>query len=376
MFQIELNQGVRVFQMLQKNTTTYILTALISLATAFINISDAKAQNIRQYQIAPGPNGAQLVVRNVMRPEPRAYEVLVRVRAVSLNRRDLAVLDGNPPIGLIPTSDGAGEVIAIGSNVTEFVVGDRVAGTFFADWPGGRRTEETLATGRGGVVDGMLSEMIVSHETGLVLIPDYLSFEEAATLPCAALTAWRALFTEGDLQDEQYVLLEGTGGVSIFGLQLAAAAGAKPIITSSSDEKLVKATTLGAVGTVNYRTNNEWQNTVLELTEGDGIDHVLDVVGKETLYRALETLALDGHIAIIGALSGRADALPLSSLPRGASMTNIAVGSREDFQAMNEFLTKHELRPVIDRVFAFEEAPAAYEYMDSSAHLGKIVITL
>ena len=185
--------------------------------------------------MAPGQNGAQLVMRNVMRPEPSAYEVLVRVRAVSLNRRDLAVLDGNPPIGLIPTSDGAGEVIAIGSNVTEFAVGDRVAGTFFADWPGGRRTEETLATGRGGVVDGMLSEMIVSHETGLVLIPDYLSFEEAATLPCAALTAWRALFTEGDLQDEQYVLLEGTGGVSIFGLQLAAAAGAKPIITSSSD---------------------------------------------------------------------------------------------------------------------------------------------
>ena len=280
MFKIELNQGVRVFQMLQKNTTTYILTALISLAAVFANISDAKAQNIRQYQMAPGPNGAQLVMRNVMRPKPSAYEVLVRVRAVSLNRRDLAVLDGNPPIGLIPTSDGAGEVIAIGSNVTAFAVGDRVAGTFFADWPGGRRTEETLATGRGGIVDGMLSEMIVSHETGLVLIPDYLSFEEAATLPCAALTAWRALFTEGDLQDEQYVLLEGTGGVSIFGLQLAAAAGAKPIITSSSDEKLIKATTLGAVGTVNYRTNNEWQNTVLELTEGDGIDHVLDVVGR------------------------------------------------------------------------------------------------
>ncbi|MBH97046.1 MAG: NAD(P)-dependent alcohol dehydrogenase [Rhodospirillaceae bacterium] len=340
------------------------------------SISNAHAQNIRQYQLESGPNGSQLVMRNVMRPEPAANEVLVQIHAVSLNRRDLAVLDRNPPNGLIPTSDGAGEVVAIGSNVTEFSVGDRVAGTFFANWPGGRRTAQALASGRGGGVDGMLSEMIVSHETGLVLIPEYLSYEEAATLPCAALTAWRALFTEGNVKKGQHVLLEGTGGVSIFGLQLAAAAGAKPIITSSSDEKLVKARELGAVGTVNYRTNTEWQKTVLELTEGAGIDHVLDVVGRETLYRAIETLAFDGHIAVIGQLSGRADVLPLGQIPRGASVTNIAVGSRDDFKAMNEFLTEHELRPVIDRVFSFEEAPAAYEYMNTSAHLGKIVITL
>lgn len=361
--------------MLNTISGKYILSILVLLGIAF-NTLTADAQNIRQYQLEAGPNGAQLVMRNILQPEPGANEVLVQVRAVSLNRRDLAVLHRNPPNGLVPTSDGAGEVIAIGHNVTAFSVGDRVAGTFFAHWPGGRRTAEALASGRGGGVDGMLSEMIVSHETGLVLIPDHLSYEEAATLPCAALTAWRALFTDGNLKSGQHVLLEGTGGVSIFGLQLAAAAGAKPIITSSSDEKLIKARALGAIGTVNYRTNPEWQKTVLELTGGAGIDHVLDVVGRETLYRAIETLAYDGHIALIGALSGRADELSLGSLPRGTSMTNIAVGSRDDFIAMNEFLTEHELRPVIDRVFSFEEAPAAYEYMDSSAHLGKIVITL
>ena len=300
----------------------------------------------------------------------------MRVHAVSLNHRDLSILGRGAAEGRVPTSDGAGEVIAIGPGVTQFAVGDRVASTFFADWPDGRRTRDAMASSRGGGVDGMLAEMIVSHEDGLVAIPDYLSYEEAATLPCAAVTAWRALFTDGGLQAGDTVLLEGTGGVSIFGLQLAAAAGARPIITSSSDAKLERARTLGAVGTVNYRTDPEWQDEVLVLTGGAGVDHVLDVVGQETLNRAISALAYDGHIAIIGGLSGRADALPLRPLPNGSSVTNIFVGSREDFEAMNEFLVEHQLRPVIDRVFPFEEAAAAYEYMESGAHLGKIVVRL
>jgi len=233
-----------------------------------------------------------------------------------------------------------------------------------------------MATARGGGIDGMLTEMIVSHEAGLVTIPDYLSFEEAATLPCAAVTAWRALFTEGNLEPGDTVLLEGTGGVSIFGLQLASAAGANPIITSSSDTKLERVKLLGATGTVNYRTNPEWQEDVLNLTEGVGVDHVLEVGGQQTLHRAIEALAFDGHVAIIGGLSGRADVIPLGPLPEGGSVTDIFVGSREDFEAMNEFLSEHQLRPVIDRVFSFEEAPAAYAYMASNSHLGKIVITL
>ncbi len=338
--------------------------------------SRADAQTIRQYQLEAGSNGLELGIREVAQPIPGAHEVLVRVRAVSLNHRDLSILGRQTASGRVPISDGAGEVIAIGPEVTQFAVGDRVASTFFADWPSGRRSREAMATARGGGVDGLLAEMVVSHENGLVAIPDYLSFEEAATLPCAAVTAWRALFTDGGLQAGDTVLLEGTGGVSIFGLQFAAAAGARPIITSSSDAKLERARALGAVGTVNYRSNPEWQEDVLALTDGVGVDHVLEVVGQETLSRAIEALAYDGHVAIIGGLSGRASDLPLRPLPNGSSVTSVYVGSRDDFEAMNEFLSKHQLRPVIDRVFSFEEAPAAFAYMESGAHMGKIVITL
>jgi NADPH:quinone reductase-like Zn-dependent oxidoreductase len=336
---------------------------------------DATAQT-RQYRLEPGAGGLELTMHNAARPEPGPGEVLVRVRAVSLNYRDLSVAGRSSSSGLVPLSDAAGEVIAVGSGVMQFAVGDRVAGTFFADWPGGPRTAGAMASARGGGVDGVLAEIIVSHEDGLIAVPDYLTYEEAATLPCAAVTAWRALFTDGSLEPGETVLLEGTGGVSIFGLQLAAAAGARPIITSSSDAKLERARALGAVGTVNYRSNPEWQEEVLALTGGEGVDHVLEVVGQETMLRAIEALAYDGHLAVIGGLSGRADALPLGRLPRGSTVTSVFVGSKEDFAAMNEFLVEHELHPVIDRVFPFEEAAAAYAYMDSGAHMGKIVITL
>ena len=350
-----------------------VITLFMGVAAA---ASRADAQTIRQYQLEPDSNGLELEMRDVAQPSPGAHEVLVRVRAVSLNHRDLSILGRQTSGGRVPTSDGAGEVIAIGHEVTQFAVGDRVAGTFFANWPSGRRTKEAMATARGGGVDGMLAEMVVSHENGLIAIPDYLNFNEAATLPCAAVTAWRALFTDGELQAGDTVLLEGTGGVSVFGLQFAVAAGANPIITSSSDAKLERARSLGAVGTVNYRSNPEWQVEVLALTNGTGVDHVLEVVGQETLSRAVDALAFDGHVAIIGGLSGRADELPLRPLPNGSSVTNIFVGSREDFEAMNDFLIEHRLHPVIDRVFPFEQAPAAYEYMQSGAHMGKIVITL
>jgi len=345
-----------------------ILTALV--------LSNANAQTGRTYRLEAGSGGLELRMQNVDVPAPGAQEVLVRMRAVSLNHRDVSILSRLTAEGRIPLSDGAGEVVAVGAAVTQFDVGDRVAGTFFADWTGGRRSSDAMATARGGGIDGMLAEFVVSHENGLVDIPDYLSYEEAATLPCAAVTAWRALFTDGGLTAGETVLLEGTGGVSIFGLQLTAAAGAIPIITSSSDRKLERARALGAAGTVNYRTNPEWQRDVLALTNGVGVDHVLEVVGQETLLRALDTLAYDGHIAIIGGLSGRVDDLPLRPLPNGGSVTNIFVGSREDFIEMNEFLTEHQLHPVIDRVFEFEDAAAAYAYMGSGAHLGKIVISL
>ncbi len=334
---------------------------------------------IRQYQLEAHDGELRLVMKDVDQPMPGDNEVLVRVRAVSLNRRDLYVLESGPSQGggLVPLSDGAGEVIAIGPGVTRFQLGDRVAGTFFANWVDGRRSQQANASARGGAIDGMLSEMVVSHENGLVSIPDHLTFEEGATLPCAAVTAWTGLFTYGHLQPDDFVLLEGTGGVSIFGLQFAVAAGARPIITSSRDAKLARARELGAFGTVNYRTNPEWQDEVRVLTGNAGVSQVLDVGGRETLPKALQALGFGGHIALIGGLSGFASVMPVSSfIGLGASVTGIYVGSRADFEAMNSFIGEHQLRPIIDRVFSFEEAPAAYDYMASGAHLGKIVINL
>jgi NADPH:quinone reductase-like Zn-dependent oxidoreductase len=358
--------------------------AALALLDVPLPAGEPERDAIRQYQLVADGEAHKLVIREVARPVPGAKQVLVQVRAASLNHRDLAILRSQPrpgggggDRGLVPLSDGAGEVIALGPGVTRFRVGDRVAGTFFANWVEGKRNPRTNASARGGAIDGMLSEMVVSHEDGLVEIPSHLSFEEAATLPCAAVTAWTALFTHGRLQPGDFVLLEGTGGVSIFGLQFAAAAGARPIITSSSDAKLERAHALGAFGTVNYRTNPEWQDRVRELTGGAGVAHVLEVGGQETLPRALRALAPGGHIALIGGLTGFVQTMPVGGLMGlGASVTGIYVGSRADFEAMNAFISRHRLRPVIDKAFPFEEAQAAYDLMASAAHLGKIVIRL
>jgi NADPH:quinone reductase-like Zn-dependent oxidoreductase len=221
----------------------------------------------------------------------------------------------------------------------------------------------------------MLSEVVVAHEDSLVRIPDHLTWEEAATLPCAGVTAYRALFVDGQLKKNQFVLLEGTGGVSLFGLQFAAAAGARPIITSSSDEKLDRARKLGAAGTANYRTNENWQREVRMLSGNVGVSHVLEVGGRDTLPKALEALAFEGHVALIGGLSGFASDVPVGRLMGlGASATGIYVGSRADFEAMNRFIAEHKLRPVVDRVFPFEEAAKAYDFMDNGSYFGKIVI--
>ena len=219
----------------------------------------AQAETMRQYQFDVVDGEVALVMKEVDRPVPGANEVLVRVRATSLNRRDLSILQsqyggGNPRIGLVPLSDGAGEVIGLGPGVSRFEVGDRVAGIFFARWMDGRPSALTNASARGGAIDGMLSEMIVSHEDGLVEIPEHLTFEEAATLPCAAVTAWNALFKHGGLSEDDFVLLEGTGGVSIFGLQFSVAAAARPIITSAIAAEQVLPRVLGAFRTVNHRT--------------------------------------------------------------------------------------------------------------------------
>jgi NADPH:quinone reductase-like Zn-dependent oxidoreductase len=355
-------------------------TACITLSLLFISIV-VNAETMRQYQFEKNNSGYDLKMKTVSVPSISDNEILVRIRATSLNRRDIYIFQsgyrGADSQGLVPLSDGAGEVISVGKNVSRFKAGDRVAGTFFENWKDGNITEDGMGSARGGDVNGMLSEMIVANENNIVKIPDYMSYEEASTIPCAGVTAWNGLFKAANLKKDEYVLLEGTGGVSTWGLILASAAGAKPIITSSSDEKLQRAKTMGAVGTANYRQNPEWQEDVLALTDGAGVSHVLEIGGKDTLPRALKSLAFGGHIANIGGLTGFGAQLNVAELNgRQASVTGIYVGSQADFEAMNVFLQQHQIRPLIDKVFPFEEAASAYDYMKNGSFMGKIVISL
>lgn len=332
----------------------------------------------QQYRLAKDGQAFELRRVDALVVEPGPEQVLVRVRATSLNRRDLLVFRSFYPLGektsLVPLSDGAGEVVAVGSGVTRFQPGDRVAATFFQGWISGRPPGNLPALALGGGLDGMLSQFVTLDEQGLVLLPADLSFEEGATLPCAAVTAWSGLLASGGLQPGDWVLLQGTGGVSIFGLQFAVAAGARAIVTSSSDAKLERAKALGAAGTINYRAREDWDAAARELS-GGGVHHVLEIGGEGTLARSLASLAQGGRLALIGGLEGFGGNIPaVSLLTRSATASGITVGSREDFDAMNAFIDRHRLKPVIDRVFEFDEARAAFDHMESGAHFGKIVV--
>ncbi|MBK6596662.1 MAG: NAD(P)-dependent alcohol dehydrogenase [Proteobacteria bacterium] len=339
----------------------------------------ATQQQYRLIKQGEGPFKLTMVDAPVQ--QPGEHEVLVKVHAVSLNRRDVMIAKGFYPVGpktsLVPLSDGAGEVVGVGSQVSRFKSGDRVAAIFFQKWLAGRPDADVGASAMGGSIDGMLSQYVTLHEDGLVSIPAHLSYEEAATLHCAAVTAWNALVSRGRMQANDNVLLLGTGGVSIFGLQFAAAAGAKPIITSSSDAKLARAKSLGAVATVNYRTTPEWDKAVREATGGVGAHQALEVGGQGTLAKSIASMGGGGHVAIIGGLAGFGGDIPAVSLMgRSVSVTGIFVGSRADFEAMNTFISEHKLQPVVDKVFDFKDAQAAYDYMDSGSHFGKLVIRL
>ena len=336
----------------------------------------------KQYRLVKsGTQGFSLQLTEGSVRAPDSDEVLVKMRAASINRRDIYIVKGFLPVGsresLVPFSDGAGEVVALGSRVTRLRIGDRVAPNYFADWIEGRLTAHSLQSGLGGLRDGVLTQYLTIKESSLALLPGNLSFEEGATLPCAALTAWSGLFTRGDLRAGDFVLLQGTGGVSIFGLQLALAAGAKPIITSSSDEKLERARSLGAFGVVNYRKTPDWETAVRDLTGGAGVHQVLEVSGKESIARSLASLAIGGHVALIGGLTAFGGDIPVMSLigPH-ARASGIYVGSRTDFDALNGFIQQNKIKPVIDRVFEFREAQAAYDLMESNSFFGKIVIRI
>ncbi|MBV9491907.1 MAG: NAD(P)-dependent alcohol dehydrogenase [Verrucomicrobia bacterium] len=312
-------------------------------------------------------------------PQPRGQEVLVRIRAASLNYRDLVVLRGqydrNPQPGRVPLSDGAGEVVAVGDQVKRFKPGEAVAGCFFQGWDAGRFRREMHRTALGGGIDGVLAEFVLFHEQGLVHLPAGYTFEEGATLPCAALTAWQSLVVRGRILPGEAVLLLGTGGVSIFGLQLAKAAGARAIITSSSDEKLERARSLGADHTINYRNVSDWGRTAAELAGDEGVDHVVEVGGAGTFPESVRACRSGASIGVIGVLTGRETSVQLFTIvPKLLSVYGIYVGSREMFKDMNRTLSQARLKPVVDRVFAFEEAPHAYRYLESGAHFGKVVI--
>ena len=323
----------------------------------------------------------EVVFDEVEVPELGPAQVLVAIKAVSLNYRDLAVVTGRYPRNAaqptIIASDGSGEVAAVGDAVTAIRKGDRVAGSFFQKWISGPYAREYGASALGGAIDGVLTRYRVFDQEGLVHIPEHFSYQEAATLPCAGLTAWNALVPTAHVQAGDTVLLLGTGGVSIFGLQFAKMHGARVIITSSSDEKLAHARALGADETINYNTTPEWDKEVLRLTGGQGADIVLEVGGGETFARSMNSVRASGQIAVIGVLSGVAGTVPVGLIGiQTLSVRGIFVGSVAMFQDMNRAITANQLRPVIDRVFGFEESLDALRYLQTAQHVGKIVISL
>ncbi len=312
-------------------------------------------------------------------PAPGPGQILVEMRASSLNFRDLNMVRFPGRMNLayprIPNSDGAGEVVAVGAGVTRFRPGDRAAGCFFQAWPSGDISPAVMASAMGGAIDGVLAERVVLNQDAAVHVPDHLSYEEAATLPCAALTAWHALVVKGGLKAGDTVLLLGTGGVSIFALQFAVMHGARVVITSKSDEKLARAREMGAWHTINYSDTPEWAAAVQDLTGGTGVDHVVEVGGPGTLQQSIAAARLGGHVALIGVLKmGEINPLPI--MQKSIRLNGVYVGSRAMFEDMNKAIGANELKPVIDSHFDFDDARDAYRAMEGAGHFGKIVIRM
>jgi NADPH:quinone reductase-like Zn-dependent oxidoreductase len=318
-----------------------------------------------------------LRLEEVPEPRPVPGQVLIKLRAWSLNYRDLLVARGiyapklKLPFQLL--SDGVGEVVEVGEGVTRVKPGERVAGIFMQTWLEGAPSSEKALSALGGAIPGVAAEYVVLDSEGVVRVPEHLTDEEAATLPCAAVTAWHALITSGHLAAGETVLVLGTGGVSIFALQFAGMLGARVIATSSSDEKLARVRELGASDVINYKVTPEWGRKVRELTDRRGVDHVVEVGGAGTLDQSLEAVRMGGRVGLIGTLTG-GTVNPIRILMKSVKVQGVFVGSREMFEAMNRAIAVSSLRPVIDRVFPFAELPDALRHMESGAHFGKIVL--
>ncbi|MCB2102919.1 MAG: NAD(P)-dependent alcohol dehydrogenase [Rhodobacterales bacterium] len=324
-----------------------------------------------------GLDNLELVDRPAIEPGPG--QVAVAMTAMSLNFRDLVIVTGGygPSLKapLIPLSDGVGVVEAVGPGVSRVAVGDRVCPLFFQNWLAGAPPHDLFRGTLGGPLNGVLAERRVLSADGVAKVPDHLSDAEAACLPCAGLTAWSAIVTEGRVAPGQTVLVQGTGGVALFALQFAKLTGARVIVTSSSDEKLERARALGADETINYRTDPEWDRTAKTLTGGEGIDHVVEVGGAGTLDRALNAVRVGGTVSLIGVLSGgKAEVTLQKILMRQVRVQGITVGSRDGFDAMARALAQGGLHPVVDRTFGFDDVKAAFDHLKSGAHFGKVTV--
>jgi NADPH:quinone reductase-like Zn-dependent oxidoreductase len=312
-------------------------------------------------------------------PAPGPGQVVLRIRAASLNYRDLLIAKGlynpNLPLPRVLGSDGAGEVSAIGSGVTRWKPGDRAIGCFFQNWTDGPISDTATRGALGGDRDGAFAEAVLLEEVGLAAIPAGMSFEDAATLPCAALTAWHAL-ANGKCGPGKTVLVQGTGGVSLFALQFAKALGAKVLITSSNDDKLARAMKLGADAGANYKSRPDWDKWARQQTGGAGVDIVVEVGGAGTLERSAKAVRTGGYIALIGVLAGTGTFNPMGILMKAVTVQGIFVGSRAMLEEMNRFIGDSKLRPVIDRVFPLSQAAEALRHLESGSHFGKIVVNV
>lgn len=315
-------------------------------------------------------------------PKLLPHEILIQIKAVSLNYRDLLVIKGvdkwKPPIGRVPVSDGVGIVIETGDQVTAVAVNDRVAGLFFPNWIDGKLSSEKLLNSLGGkAADGMLQEYVVLKENEVIRVPAYLTNEEAATLPCAALTAWHGLMEKGNITPGNIVLVQGTGGVSLFSAQFALAAGAEVILLSGSDDKLQRAKKIGIQHLINYKSTPQWEDQVLQITNGMGVHHVVEVVGSDHINKSIDAVAFDGTISVIGLINGLTGNINTAKLmSKQITLQGINVGSKEMFSRMNKTLETNNIHPVIDTSFLFDEATTALRMLETSTHFGKLCITL
>lgn len=349
---------------------------------SFIAQTEAEKHSMenRRYTLVKGTSGYDLVRADTSIPQPAAGEVVIRVHAVSLNRRDLGIRDLSYPVNgadhFVPLSDAAGEIVAVGAGVDKWQVGDRVASSFFQNWTDGRLTLPAVLSSLGAGGPGVFADHVALAAGGIVRLPDGWDWTEGATLGCAGVTAWRALMTLGRLQKDDWVLIIGTGGVALFALQIAVAAGARVIVLSSSEAKIAQVKAMGAVAGVNYAENPEWVEAVRAITGGAGVNHVVELGGSGTLSKSIATLGLDGHLAMIGALDGFGGDIPaLPMIFAALRVSAVMVGSRADHEALSAFMAEKGLRPVIDSIFPLEEVEQAYQRTAQGA-FGKVVIKM